>query len=234
MLFYKFGYGDVISARLVPQLSDSENFFASCWRTGGDGRDVVELAWTFEIIVNCTNSFHESRAVLVCCAVFNRRCFDAVVSSELTDTVICWKFEISQVETANTKTSCLRCRMAEFDGTDSEPRPGQNSQTKWFPASMTASGLQIYFERCFCGWSFCRLWRSRHGENWIDVIYWTDLVFHLTFESFSVSRAMLSAVDSMNSYRKWFHRWQIASRKMHFGMSRLQCFCCWFVSIAIW
>lgn len=47
--------------------------------------------------------------------------------------------------------------MAEFEGTFNEPRPGQNSQTKWFPASITASGLQMYFERCFWGWSFCRL-----------------------------------------------------------------------------
>lgn len=51
----------------------------------------------------------------------------------------------------------LRCKIAEFDGTFNGPRPGQNSHTKWLPASMTASGLQIYFERCFCGWSFCLL-----------------------------------------------------------------------------
>lgn len=58
-----------------------------------------------------------------------------------------------------------RWRIAELAGTLSDPLPGQNSQTKWFPASITASGLQMYLDRCFCGWSFCLLRTERGRER---------------------------------------------------------------------
>lgn len=81
--------------------------------------------------------------------------FDAIVAAKLTHSVIWvrgWKMDGMRADENVGQKKCsyyLRCKIAEFDGTLSDPRPGQNSQTKWLPASMTASGLQMYLERCF-------------------------------------------------------------------------------------
>lgn len=55
MLFHKFGDGDIVSARAVSQLPDSQNFISSRRGSCRDGWDVGELTRIFEILISCTD-----------------------------------------------------------------------------------------------------------------------------------------------------------------------------------
>lgn len=100
LLFHKFGDGDVVSAWALPQLPDSQNFLSCVWRSG-NGENVRQRTGILEIIVNCTDPFDESRTIFVSSSVFNRWCFNTIVSSEFTNPIVwvsIWKYEISQME----------------------------------------------------------------------------------------------------------------------------------------
>lgn len=87
MRIRKLGDGEVVSARAV-QLTDPQNFLPRCWRLGGNGLHVRKLTNILEMLVGGAHPLHQPGAVLVSSFVVYRRCFDAVVTAELADSVI--------------------------------------------------------------------------------------------------------------------------------------------------
>lgn len=88
LLLEEFGAGHVVSARVLAQLSDPEHFVPCGRRSSGDGRDFRQLAGLLEHLVDGADSLDQPRAVLVCRPVFDRRCLDAIVASELAHSVV--------------------------------------------------------------------------------------------------------------------------------------------------
>lgn len=70
------------------QLTNPQNFLTRCRWLGGHGQHVRKLTNILEIIVGSADSLNQSGAVLVSSFIVYRRCFDAVVTAELADSVI--------------------------------------------------------------------------------------------------------------------------------------------------